>query len=189
MKAFAIAASCVALLTGNVTATEHPQPNVAEAKGIIKQFFGDLKGELETAIGQGGVPHAITVCKGRAPAIADELSAQSGWEVGRTSLKLRNLTLNQPDAWEQAILAQFETRKAQGEDLANMDHAEVVEQNGQKTFRYMKAIPTQTLCLNCHGTDIPPDVTATLDDLYPGDQARGFKEGDLRGAFTLSKKL
>lgn len=188
MRKLVIATSCIAFLTGLAVAAEAPNPNVVEAKGIIKEFFGKLKGELEAAIKEGGPSHAIPVCKARAPAIAQEISAKSDWKVGRTSLRLRNAGLNQPDAWERNVLEQFEARKAKGEDLAAMDYSEVVDQEGQQTFRYMKAIPTQELCLNCHGTAIKPEVAASLDKYYPGDQARGFREGDLRGAFTLSKK-
>ena len=189
MKKLAAAASGIALLAALAVAEEAQDPNVAEAKAIIKEFFGNLKGELEQAMKAGGPVNAINVCKGRAPVIAQETSNKHGWDVGRTSLKLRNAVVNKPDDWEMVVLEQFEARKAKGEDVAVMDYAEVVDLGGQKTFRYMKAIPTQDLCLNCHGTDIKPEVAAELDKLYPGDEARGFKVGDIRGAFTLSKPL
>ncbi len=32
-------------------------------------------------------------------------------------------------------------------------------------------------------------VKAKLAELYPDDRATGYKEGDIRGAFTLSKPL
>jgi hypothetical protein len=32
-------------------------------------------------------------------------------------------------------------------------------------------------------------VKAKLAELYPKDRATGFKEGDIRGAFTLTKTL
>jgi hypothetical protein len=32
-------------------------------------------------------------------------------------------------------------------------------------------------------------VDAKLKELYPYDKARGFKEGELRGAFTMAKPL
>jgi len=44
-------------------------------------------------------------------------------------------------------------------------------------------------CLKCHGEDIDPKVAAKLDALYPQDNARGYKVGQVRGAFTLKKKL
>ena len=53
----------------------------------------------------------------------------------------------------------------------------------------MKAIPTADLCLACHGESINPDIAAAIDEAYPEDQARGFKSGDIRGAFSLSKPL
>ena len=106
--------------------------------------------------------------------------------VGRTSLKVRNST-NAADDWELAVLKQFDARKAQGEPADKLEFFEVTDHESQKTFRYMKAIPTGALCLNCHGENIKPEVDAKLKELYPNDQARGFKEGDLRGAFTLAK--
>ncbi len=53
----------------------------------------------------------------------------------------------------------------------------------------MKAIPTQEVCLACHGEKIDKATAAKLAKLYPKDKARGFKVGDLRGAFTMSKDL
>jgi hypothetical protein len=53
----------------------------------------------------------------------------------------------------------------------------------------MKAIPTAELCLKCHGGDIDAKVAERLDALYPDDQARGYNQGDIRGAFTFRKSL
>jgi hypothetical protein len=41
----------------------------------------------------------------------------------------------------------------------------------------------------CHGSDIDPYVDARIRELYPDDQARGFKPGDIRGAFTITQPL
>lgn len=170
-------------------AADAPNPNAEEAKGIVKTFATQLKGELEAAMKAGGPPNAIPVCKERAPAIAAELSEETGWSVGRTSLKTRNTASNTPDDWERAVLEKFEQRKAGGESVDTMAFAEVVETGSGKSFRFMKAIPTGEVCLACHGTSITPEVTAILDENYPDDQARGYTAGDIRGAFTLSKPL
>ncbi len=54
----------------------------------------------------------------------------------------------------------------------------------------MKAIPTaEKPCLACHGGKIQIKVTETLDKLYPQDQARGYKAGDIRGAFTITQPM
>lgn len=171
------------------------QPALSQDAGALKAeaakntagFAEALKDELIYGMNNGGPIAAIGACNEKAPAIASAKS-QDGWRVGRTSLKLRNAK-NLPDAWEQAALAEFEARKAKGEPADKLAKAEIVTENGQKTFRFMKAIPTAPLCLNCHGKELKPEVAAKLNALYPADQARGYADGDLRGAFTLSKKL
>lgn len=201
MKKTLVAAATAALLAAGAVLAEQavipapsatltppaPSPQVQEAKGLIKTFADSLKGELEAAIKSGGPTKAVQVCKERAPAIAADISAKSGWAVGRTSLKVRNRGLNAPDDWERTVLERFDARHAAGEPADNLAFGEVVEVNGTRAFRFMKAIPTGELCLACHGTQIAPQVAAALDDAYPGDQARGYKVGDVRGAFSLSK--
>jgi len=163
---------------------------VPQSRAIVKQFGAKLKGELMGAMKSGGPVKAIDVCRQEAPAIAAEMSLKFQGKVGRTSLKVRNPN-NKPDAWETAVLKKFEARKAAGENLAKMEFSEVIKVNGKKTFRYMKAISTAGACLACHGgrDDITPAVVSTLQSLYPKDRARGFKKGDIRGAFTISKQL
>jgi hypothetical protein len=178
------------LSAGLALAEDAPtNPNVDEAKNVIKTFSMQLKGELKHALEEGGPLKAIAVCKERAPAIATEVGGKMGWEIGRTTLKPRNVKLNTPDAWEQKVLEDFATRKAAGEDIQTIAFSEVVETEGKKTFRFMKAIPMVEVCLACHGTQIAPEVAKAIDENYPQDQARGYSEGDLRGAFSVSKPL
>jgi hypothetical protein len=188
-KTLIIAAASALVISSFASADSAGDPNVAEGNAIIKEFFTSLKGELQAAIKQGGPVSAIEVCQERAPAIAFEISEKTGWDVGRTSLKLRNPSLNSPDEWERKILVSFEQRKAAGEAVETMTHAEEVETDEGKRFRFMKAIPTGEVCLACHGGAITPEVAAAIDEAYPEDQARGFALGDIRGAFTLSKPL
>lgn len=155
-----------------------------EAKAAVQAFSAALKGELENAIKTGGPVEALKVCNTKAPEITKTVSSEKGLKISRVSLKNRNPT-NTPNDWQTDVLKQFETRKAGGEDMANMAYAEVVGNE----FRFMKAIPTGTLCLNCHGTQISPAITAKLGELYPQDKATGFQEGDLRGAFVVVKNL
>ena len=183
----ALTLSCL-LAAGAVMADETLQARIDEGKGVIKAFAGDLKGELKKGMKESGPTGAIDVCHKVAPHLAQAHSQMSGWQIGRTSLKVRNPD-NAPDAWETAVLEEFESRKAAGEDPMKLVKAEVVEENGRQVFRMMKAIPTGEVCTKCHGASIAEPVAAKLDALYPNDQARGFKVGDLRGAFTLKKPL
>ncbi len=163
-----------------------------EAKKITGAFFQELKGELVKGMKSGGPVAAIGVCNKIAPAIATKHSQASGWEVARTSLKLRNPD-NAPDAWETRVLKQFEERRAKGEGPDTLAFAEKVEEDGDQYFRFMKGIvmpPMEKMpCLKCHGENIDPKTAAKIDELYPEDQARGYKAGQVRGAFTLKKKL
>jgi hypothetical protein len=168
------------------------QQRAAESKAVVKAFMGELQGELGKAMKAGGPVKAIEVCNKVAPSIAKAQSDKHGWEVGRTSLKLRNPD-NAPDEWETLVLQQFEARAAGGENPAEMAHFEVVEQNGAKAFRFMKAIgmppADKAPCLKCHGENIDANLAAKLDELYPGDQARGYKPGMIRGAFTITQPM
>jgi hypothetical protein len=164
----------------------------AEAKKITGAFFEQLKGELGKGMKAGGTVAAIGICNTRAPAIAMEHSQGSGWSVARTSLKLRNPN-NAPDAWETKVLQQFEEQRATGEGPDALVYAEIVEEGDEKYFRFMKGIVMPPLekmpCLKCHGEGLDPDTAAALDELYPQDKARGYKAGQVRGAFTLKKTL
>ncbi len=164
----------------------------AEAKQITGAFFEELKSELVKGMKAGGPVTAIGVCNSLAPVIAMKHSQTSGWDVGRTSLKLRNPG-NAPDAWESGVLQKFEERRAGGEGPDTLAYAEIVEEGGDKYFRFMKGIvmpPAEKMpCLMCHGDNIDAKTAAMLDELYPQDEARGYKAGQVRGAFTLKKKL
>ena len=164
----------------------------AEAKQITGAFFEELKSELVKGMKAGGPVNAIGVCSSIAPEIAMKHSENSGWNVARTSLKLRNPN-NAPDAWETKVLQQFEERRAKGEGPDTLVYAEIVEEGDEKYFRFMKGIVMPPLekmpCLMCHGENIDPKIAVKLDELYPQDKARGYKAGQVRGAFTLKKKL
>ena len=158
------------------------------SRKTVKEFMQTLKKELQSSMQEGGPVNAVSVCNLTAPAIANTYSVRNGWEVGRTSLKLRNPN-NAPDAWERSVLEAFEERKLAGEDPAQMEFHEVIRVDGDKQLRYMKAIPTSRPCLACHGEALDSIVKTRLEKLYPHDQALGYREGDIRGAFTITQPL
>ena len=161
-----------------------------EAREIPKKMVPRLLEVLQDEILKSGHVGAIGVCRDKAPLMAKGLSEQTGWAIRRISLKNRNPKAV-PDAWEQAVLQEFERRLAAGEDPAKIDKGERVSIDGQPVYRYMKALPTQELCLDCHGkTDaLAPGVAAKLKELYPDDKAIGYGEQQIRGAITAKKPL
>ena len=171
--------SCTRQDTGQLTAA---------SREASLEFMQNLKATLQQAMQDGGPLNAVAVCNMKAPAIAQEISQRKGWEIARTSLKVRNQG-NAPDDWERKVLEDFEARKSRGEDPATLEHHEIVRLNGKKNFRYMKAIPTAGVCLVCHGETIEGALGEKIKALYPMDQATGYNLGDIRGAFTITQPL
>jgi hypothetical protein len=77
------------------------------------------------------------------------------------------------------------------ENPANMEFAEVVTEPQGKYLRYMKAIPTQDVCLKCHGA--PDTIAQPVKDIlgaeYPKDKATGYTLGQIRGAVSIKKPM
>lgn len=163
-----------------------PSQDLEEARSLVKAFGSDLKHVLKTSMKAGGPINALAQCNIQAGPIAEKNSSLSGWNIARTSLKVRNES-NAPDEWESMTLRQFEKRKAAGENLKTMEYAEAVKEGDKLVYRYMKPIPTAGLCVTCHGGDVSEEITMKVKSLYPNDQATGFTVGDIRGAFTLQK--
>ncbi len=157
------------------------------AAEIIRQIGGELRKEMDAS----GPLRAVIVCKYTAPEVASNLSRMSGMRVTRVSLKPRNPALGFPDPWEQKVLAEFDRRVAAGQKPEQLEHWELVAEPQGRFLRYMKAIPTQKLCLNCHGPaeGITDAVKAQIANEYPYDRATGFREGSVRGAVSVKKFL
>lgn len=149
-----------------------------------------LGGELKTSMTAGGPAAAIGVCKEKAPKIAAEAAQKTGFAIKRASPKNRNPKAV-PDAWEAAALASLEQRLAAGEKPETLDMSAVVDTPDGKLFRYAKALPTQAVCLNCHGDPekLSPEVKAKLATEYPDDKAVGYSAGMLRGIISMKKAM
>ncbi len=162
-----------------------------QARALAAQLGQQLGAALRREMGSTGPEGAVSVCRQLAPDIAGTLSRESGARVARVSLKPRNAMLGQPDAWEQAVLADFDRRAAAGEKPETLEHHEVVEEPQGRHFRYMKAIPVQPLCVACHGPaeTLSPAVRDRLAKEYPHDRATGYSPGQVRGAITVKKRL
>lgn len=161
-----------------------------EARGVATAIPPKLLNVLKDEIAKDGPEGAIGVCREKAPAMAKAASEQTGWAIRRVSLKNRNPKAV-PDAWEEAVLKDFDRRAAAGENLMALEMGEVVSDGGTKIYRYMKALPTQELCLACHGVpeQMSPEVKVTLAEHYPHDKGVGYGVGQIRGAMTLKKPL
>lgn len=162
---------------------------IDEARAVVAAFQQELATKLSAAMAAGGPVGAIAVCKTEAPAIAARLSRESGWQVKRVGTRVRNPETGVPDAWEQEELKDFARRLAAGAAPATVSvFAETMEASG-RSQRYMQAIAVAAPCLACHGDPAAqsPELRAALQSAYPQDAATGYREGELRGAFSLQR--
>lgn len=178
-----IAAAMLALTLSLGAQAEDLQALSAEGLALIPPFQKQLLETVKSAMQAGGPLKAVEVCQLQAAQIASAHS-RAPWQVGRTSLQVRN-PANAADAWERQVLLQFAQRAAAGEPLAGMQHSAVVA--GE--LRVMQAIAVGEPCLACHGKTLKPELAALLEQRYPQDQARGYELGALRGAFSLKRPV
>lgn len=183
MKKSLLILFCIIASQPSLSLAEDVKTLKVEAKAHIGQFAMELKGALQGGMKKGGPEHAIDMCNIEAPNITTKHS-QGEWTLSRTALKTRN-SGNAPTDWQREILLTFEARKAQGETADKLSHSEI--RDGR--FYFIKAIPTAPLCTVCHGGKVSPQLQSKLFELYPNDKAVGYKSGDIRGAFVVSKAI
>lgn len=182
-----IAAALVLVLSPMMLSAGEPATDTAwvdQSRQLAMQLGGQLKAELTNAIAEGGPMAAINVCYLRAPEIAAQLSQASGARVGRTALRVRNPS-NAPDDLERTVLEQFAADLGSGPIDRPLEAVFEIRRGDAVERRYMRAIPTDALCLTCHGKTIAPELAAAIARDYPKDQATGFEQGQLRGAFSV----
>ena len=197
-SALLVAAALVPLFSAcNTTApakgeaASTPEPAwVSGARDVSTSVPPKLLAVLMGAIQKSGPADAISVCKDEAPKMARAASEQTGWQVRRVSLGHRN-PMAVPDAWERRTLEAFDRSQAAGADASKLERWEVVTENGEPVRRYMRALPTQQLCVQCHGAadKLGPGVTERLAQLYPNDRGTGYAVGQIRGAMTLRQPV
>ncbi|NBX76522.1 MAG: DUF3365 domain-containing protein [Proteobacteria bacterium] len=146
-----------------------------ETVSVAKKNFKKALGE---AIKKKGPAGALGECKIMAPTLGLK---NEQIELGRTSHKLRNQA-NKPREWVQPLLEEYKKSSV-------TDHAKNKLINfGPNHYGYVEPIYIEAVCLNCHGSDLKPEVRKELSELYPSDQATGFKLGDFRGLIWLESK-
>ncbi len=173
---------------GNTSAEQSQY--LEESRKVAQEFMQTLGGTLKKQLALGGAESAIGVCKEIAPALANEYS-KNGRVVKRVSLKNRNPVQGVPDTWEQNVLAGFDLNQQEGKPVSEMEVTTVSNDTDGRWFRYMKAIPTQAMCLQCHGqpSDISERVRILILNEYPQDKAVGYSEGQVRGAISIKRLL
>lgn len=171
----AIALCALALPFAGCGRPEVPPEEAERAAATLQPFKKQLLAALEASLAE-GVESPIEVCRDKAPEIAAGLSVD-GVRMGRTSHKLRN-PANAPQAWVEPLLAAYvEDPTKEGPMAVYVD---------ESTIGYVEPIKALSICTRCHGPAVDPELLARIRELYPEDQAVGFRTGDLRGLFWLT---
>jgi hypothetical protein len=148
---------------------------------LTRISFDTLRNTLLARIASEGLTGAVRFCKTEAGSLTQAFGTETRW-IGRTSLMYRN-PANKPDSLSYVVLSNMQAAANKEERPT----AQLIE--GPDGFmHYYKPIMMQAICLNCHGRvsdNILPEVAAVIDSLYPGDLARNYKDGDLRGAWHV----
>jgi len=149
--------------------TAEQQTQLENAEMATGLMMGELRSALMAEIERGGHALAINVCREEAPRIAAAVGREKGVKIGRTSFKLRNAE-NVAPIWTRLLLRDFPEEPRYG-----------VARDGR--LGAVLPIHVSTNCLTCHGSsaEVPDDVRAAINLVYPNDAATGFADGDLRG--------
>lgn len=185
-----VSLAALSVASGCSSPGSDPSPEVvaeagAEAAAAADQLFVALRDELMGAMQSGGPVAAVPVCKDRAPEIAAAIEADTGVDIERTALRVRNVG-NAPSDWERETMEAFVSRRAGGEAWAEMSASRV---EGD-TLHWMRPIPMGEVCVVCHGdAEIAEETRTAISAAYPDDMATGFAVGELRGAFVAQVPL
>lgn len=162
-------------LEGGILAWEKEGLSVFSPARVLPKTADAILGRLKTALVSSlkseGIEPTLKMCSLQALELTTK-DLPYAMKARRIALKVRN-SLNSPDAYEREILDRL-TRKP----------GDILEVNHGKTH-FFRSLPTQSLCLSCHGQNIAEPVKRKLEEFYPQDEATGFVEGELRGALHL----
>ena len=150
---------------------------------IVKSASEKLSGTLMSKMKEGGATEAIGFCHQSALPITKKMGAYHDVDIKRTSLKIRNPE-NLPSEEELKVLLYYEDKLVEGKELNPLVS---LDPSGRPS--YYAPIRIQKKCLMCHGTP-KQEVSSAIDSIlkvkYPEDLAIGYKEGDLRGIWSIS---
>lgn len=136
-----------------------------------------LMGQLQSAMGRGGIQEAVKYCNVNAYPITDSISNKLNVAITRVAEKNRN----PENRLKEHDVSVFERYKN------NKDLGSLVKKHGDDIYFY-KPINLKGFCVSCHGSienKIGKDNYALIKKLYPNDKAINFSAGDLRGMWKI----
>jgi len=161
------------LICTSFTMAQNEDASVLAGKKLMKALGSVLKKTIK----EQGPEAAIDFCSEKAMSITQNESESGAFQLKRISDKPRNPE-NKASEKELQLMKQIK------QDLQDKNVKKVYKIEG---ITYMPLI-TKSLCLTCHGTDIPEKVKNRLTKNYPEDKATGYQENQLRGLLVVTPK-
>ncbi|MFW6085067.1 MAG: Tll0287-like domain-containing protein [Gemmatimonadota bacterium] len=163
--------------------TETRQAVVDLGSEAAGELGAKLIGRLQSKLAEEGPAEAVEFCSVEGLPLTAEVSREIGFEVKRTSSRIRN-PANAPDSLERAALDHFEEAAAAGDSLPSA----FVQRTAAEDYRHYQPLRVQPFCVQCHGSrdDLGEGVAEILEERYPDDAATGYSAGDFRGLIRVT---
>ena len=179
------------LLITSISNSESSETNMSvilnEAKNLLKETAKQYKNTLIQGLQHNNLIKALKYCNKEVEKLVSK-DNEKGFAIKRVSLRPRNKN-NYPNLYEKEILEKFNKLSLiDNKDLA-LEHSDIIKDENNNKFVYIKAIRIKEVCLNCHGSNINDDLKKEIQKLYPDDKAINYKLNDIRGAFVMYRYI
>ena len=190
MTGFRRASLALLALAACAPKPELPAPDdLRAARQAALTFDQKMAREITARLDRAEEPVAVWLAYAdNVPGWGKALSDAAQIEFSRTALTPRN-PANAPDDWERQQMEQMSFLLDAGLDPDTMEITEIRTEGDVKVFRWMRPIIVTETCLTCHGERIDNRIKLLIGQEYPLDDAVGYAEGQLLGAYSARKVL
>ncbi len=179
------------LLITSISNSESSETNKSvilnEAKNLLKETAKQYKNTLIQGLQHNNLIKALKYCNKEVEQLVSK-DNEKGFAIKRVSLKPRNKN-NYPNLYEKEILEEFNKLNLMENKGLVLEHSDIIKDENNNKFVYVKAIRIKEVCLNCHGSNINDDLKKEIQKLYPDDKAINYKLNDIRGAFVMYRNI
>ncbi len=187
IKVFIFIALGILIISCNKKSKEETTVISEESKEMLQKYAVETKGilgkNLMNAVNTQGTEKAIEFCSTKAIVLTDSMGTAFNATIKRVSDKPRN-PLNMANENETTFINELKEKISKDEKLT----PKFTDSDGKITAYF--PIETNAMCLQCHGSkglNIKPNVLKKIVQLYPKDQATGYKENQIRGIFVVTQ--
>lgn len=190
MPTFRLAGLALLALAACAPKPEQPAAgDIRAARQAALSFDQKMTREISARLERQEDPVAVWLAYAdNVPGWGAEVSNAAQMDFSRTALTVRN-PANAPDDWERQQMEQMAFLLDAGIDPETMEIAAIVQEGDEKALRWIRPIIVTETCLACHGEAVSPRIRLLIGQEFPLDDATGYAEGQLIGAYSVRKVL